>query len=72
MKEFVKAIDGLHIILKIILALPVLDGIVYGIYRICNGHVIAGILWIFLGASILWIVDIITIILSGKPTLFAQ
>ena len=71
MKSYVKTIDKLPLLVKLILALPILDGIIYGIYRICKGHVIAGILWFFLGGSILWIVDIITILTSGKPQLFA-
>ena len=71
MKSYVKTIDGLPLIVKILLALPVINGIVFGIYRICKGHVIAGILWFFLGSTILWIVDLITIITSGKPQLFA-
>ena len=37
MEEFRKFLDELPIVLKIILALPFLDGIVYGIYRICKG-----------------------------------
>ncbi len=71
MKSYVKAIDGLPLLVKILLALPVINGIVFGIYRICKGHVIAGILWFFLGSTILWIIDLITIIVSGKPQLFA-
>ena len=31
------AIDKLPWILRLIFALPVLDGIIYGIYRICSG-----------------------------------
>jgi len=68
LKEYVKFIDGLPLILKVILALPGLDGIFYGIYRICKGRIIIGILWIVLGFAILWIIDIITIILNGKVT----
>ncbi|MGI6393014.1 MAG: hypothetical protein ACOX16_05425 [Candidatus Izemoplasmatales bacterium] len=68
MKGYVKFIDGLPLILKVILALPGLDGIFYGIYRIAKGRVIIGILWIILGFAILWIIDIITIILNGKVT----
>jgi hypothetical protein len=68
LKEYVKFIDGLPLILKVILALPGLDGIFYGIYRICKGRIIIGILWIVLGIAILWIIDIITIILNGKVT----
>ncbi len=71
MKGYVKAINGLPLILKLILALPGIDGIIYGIYRIAKGRLIAGIIWIFVGATILWVVDIITILLSGKPTVFA-
>jgi hypothetical protein len=68
LKGYVKFIDGLPLILKVILALPGLDGIFYGIYRIAKGRVIIGILWIILGFAILWIIDIITIILNGKVT----
>jgi hypothetical protein len=68
LKGYVKFIDGLPLILKVILALPGLDGIFYGIYRIAKGRVIIGILWIILGFASLWIIDIITIILNGKVT----
>ena len=69
MKEFRKMIDNLPLILKIILALPAIDGIVWGIYRICKGNlpnIILGIIWIFAGAAITWILDIIFLVL-GKP-----
>ncbi len=68
MKEYVSFIDGLPLIIRLILALPGLDGFVYGIYRIAKGRIIIGILWIFLGFAILWIIDIITILLNGKVT----
>ncbi len=68
MKEYVRFIDGLPLILRLILAFPGLDGIVYGIYRIAKGRIIIGLLWIFLGFAILWIIDIITILLNGKVT----
>jgi len=71
MKEYVKTIDSLPFIIRLLLALPVLDGIVYGIYRIAKGNVIAGIIWIFVGATILWIIDIVTIVLHGKVEFFA-
>ncbi len=66
MKEYVKFIDGLPLILKVILALPGLDGIFYGIYRIAKGRLIIGILWIVLGFAILWIIDLVSVLLNGK------
>ena len=69
MKEFRKFIDSLPLILRIILALPLLDGIVYGIYRICKGNtpnVILGIIWIFAGTAITWIVDLVFLLLGKK------
>ena len=78
MKDLVKAYDNLPWIVKIILALPVLDGIAWGIYRIAKGLdkndlvlIIVGIIWIFAGIFILWVVDLISIILYKKPVLFA-
>lgn len=78
MKELVKTFDGLPWILKLILALPVLDGLCWGIYRVAKGLskkdnllIIVGLIWIFAGAAILWIIDLVTIILYKKPTVFA-
>ncbi len=70
MKEYVKFIDGLPLILKVILALPALDGIFYGIYRIAKGRVIAGIIWIVLGFFVLWIIDIYHLLTTGKVQLY--
>lgn len=74
---FVKAVDGLPWILKLILALPGLD-VIYGIYRLVKGIVkkdlvltIAGLVWIFAGWAILWIIDIVTVILNKKITVLA-
>jgi len=72
MKSFVKAMDGLSKIVKIILALPFLD-IVWVVYRLIKsiskkntlGIVLAILLLIF-GIPFLWLIDIITIIISNK------
>ena len=69
MNEFRKAIDELPLIVKIILALPFIDGIIYGIYRICRGDTVAvilGVVWIFIGSTVGWILDIVFLAL-GKP-----
>jgi len=72
MKDYIKTIDGLPLIVKIILALPFADWIVYGLYRIAKGKLIIGILWILLGWTILWIIDIVTLVLYGKITFLAD
>jgi len=66
MKDYIKFIEGLPFIVKLIFALPILDGILYGIYRIAKGSIILGIIWIFVGAAILWIIDLISVIVNGK------
>lgn len=66
MKAYVKFIDGLPWIVKLILALPGLDGIFYGIYRIAKGKVILGLIWIFLGFAVLWIIDLFSVITEKK------
>ena len=75
MKDFIKAIDNLPWIVKLILCIPALD-IVWAIYRIIKGletkntvMLIAGILWIFPGAAFLWIWDIVTTFLYKHPKL---
>lgn len=69
---FISAMDDLPLIVKIILCIPALD-IIWAIYRIIKGvstkntlMLIIGILWIIPGAAFLWLVDLISIILTGK------
>ena len=71
MKDYIKFIDSLPFILKLIFAFPVLDGLFYGIYRIAKGKVILGLIWIFVGATIFWIIDIYSILVHGKVKYFA-
>ncbi len=78
MKDIVNFFDGLPWIVKIILALPMIDGIAWGIYRIAKGldkkdtvMVIAGVVWIVAGFFILWVIDLFTIITQKKPTVLA-
>lgn len=68
----IKAMDDLPLVLKIILALPGLD-IVWAIYRIvkgvCKGKIITllvGIVWLFAGTTVCWVLDIIFLVLTGK------
>lgn len=72
MKDFVKAMDKLPKLVKILLALPVLD-IVWAIYRLCRSGakkhtlgVVLAVVMIVVCASLFWLVDIITIILDDK------
>jgi hypothetical protein len=71
MRAWVKFLDDLPLIGKIIFALPGIDGIAYGLYRIGKGRLIVGLLWIFLGFAILWIIDLVSIILNGKVSFLA-
>ncbi|MFA5765729.1 MAG: hypothetical protein WC929_06280 [Bacilli bacterium] len=72
MVKYINFFDKLPFILKLFFALPVLDGIFYGIYRLGKGQIAAGIVWIIFGTVILWIVDIYTICKVGKVTVFAH
>ena len=73
----VAAFDNLPWIVKLIFALPGLD-FIWGIYRVIKGlsqgkllMTIIGFIWIFVGAAIFWIIDIICVILYKKPTVCA-
>lgn len=70
MKDYIKFIDGLPWIIKLIFAFPGLDGIIYGIYRIAKGNLILGIIWIILGIPLLWIIDLYSVIKHGKVKYF--
>ena len=75
MKNFIKMINDLPKLVKIILCIPCLD-IIWAIYRIVKGIdtkntvlLVLGILWIIPGAAFAWAVDLITTILYDKPIL---
>lgn len=75
MKQFVKAMNDLPFILKLILCIPALD-IIWAVYRIVKGitkeslvQIIVGVLWIVPGAVFLWLVDIICVLLYKKVPL---
>jgi hypothetical protein len=77
MRDIVKAFDGLPWIIKLILALPFIDGLAWGIYRIAKGVsqnngllIIIGIIWVFVGFFLLWVIDLFSVIVHGKPIYF--
>ena len=71
MKDFIKAIDNLPWIVKLILCIPVLD-IVWTIYRLVKsidaqntlGIVVSIILFFF--APFVWLIDLICVIVNKK------
>lgn len=72
MASFVKAMDDLPLIVKIILALPMID-IIWVVYRIIKSAsresvfgLILGVILLIVGLPFLWLVDIITLIVSNK------
>ena len=69
MAEFRKWMDSLPLWLKIIFALPMIDGIMYGLYRIFKGdvpNIVLGIIWIAVGTCVTWILDIVFLLWKGK------
>lgn len=78
MDSFVKSMDGLPRIVKILLCLPIVD-IIWAIYRILgaikNGNVlrlVLGILWIAFGGTVGWILDLVWIILFNHIFWFKE
>ena len=77
MKNLVKSFDKMPWIVKLLLCLPVLN-ITWAIYRIAKGSstnntamLIAGIVWIFVGSTVLWIVDLVCTIVYKQPNILA-
>ena len=75
MKELIKQIEALPLIVKIILAIPALD-IIWGIYRIVKGvdanntaAIIIGIVLLFV--PFMWLIDIVMILLKGNVWSYA-
>ncbi len=67
-KDFVKLVEGLNLILKVILFL-FLGNFIGGIYRICKGQLLFGIIWIFL-PGVANVIDLVCILLYGNPKFF--
>ncbi|HKL84616.1 MAG TPA: hypothetical protein VJZ48_04025 [Bacilli bacterium] len=70
--EFVKAMDKLPLIVKIILAIPMLD-VIWVIYRLVKSlaknntiGIVLAVVLLFVGIPFLWIVDMIFLVLNGK------
>lgn len=78
MQEFLRAVDGLPLVVKVILCIPVLD-IFYSICRVVKGVVKGDILWIVLGvltvfpgAFFMWLLDLIWVLLKGHGILMGE
>lgn len=76
MKDFIRSFDQLPLVVKIILALPMID-IVWVIYRIVKSvanentlGIVLGVLLLVIGIPFLWLVDIITLAVSDKVLWF--
>lgn len=74
--HFVKWMDGNSLLLKIILAIPALD-ILWVVYRLIKSieakktlEVVLAVLLIVIGIPFLWLVDIVTLVLSKKVLWF--
>ena len=72
MGRFIKEMDNLPIILKVILAIPMLD-IVWVIYRIVRSinnnsifGIVLGVILLVVGIPFLWLIDIITLLITDK------
>ena len=72
MKDIIKAVDNLPLIVKIILALPGL-AVVWAIYRLLRSlekkntlGIVLAIVLIFADLTFFWVIDLICLLLNGK------
>ena len=72
MKDFISAMDNLPMWAKILLAIPMLD-VVWVVYRLCKSieskntlNILLAVILIVIGIPFLWLVDIISLILTDK------
>ena len=71
-KDIIKFVDDLPDVVKLILCIPVLN-IVFSVYKLCRSIESQNVLWIVLGvltiipgASFMWLVDLICLLLNKK------
>lgn len=71
-KDIIKFVDGLDDIFKLILCIPVLN-IVFSVYKLCRSiesenplWIVLGVLTIFPGASFMWLVDLVCLLVNKK------
>lgn len=76
MSSFLKAIDSLPKLVKILLAIPLLD-IIWVVYRLALSiekkstlGIVLAVILIIVGIPFLWLVDIITLIVDDKVLWF--
>ena len=72
MKDFIKTMDNLPLLVKLILALPALD-IIWNVVRLLKSvaknnvvGIVLSLVLIFVGAPFMWLIDMICIVLKGK------
>lgn len=72
MKDLIKSFDKLPYIVKLILCIPALD-IVWSVYKLCRSltknntlGIVLGILTIIPGATFMWLVDLVSLLLFKK------
>lgn len=72
MKGLIKTLDNLPLIVKLILCIPLLD-IVWSVYKLCRSitknnvlGIILAVLTIVPGAAFIWLIDLLTLLFTGK------
>ena len=72
MSGYIKWLDGAPKWLKVVFCLPGL-GLIWGLYRLFKSlrtknvlHIVLGVVMLLLCPSVFWVVDLITVLLSGK------
>lgn len=58
-------------LVHILCALPLVDGVFYGLYRIAKGHYFSGVVWFVFGAVIGWIFDLAALFFK-KPLIMSK
>jgi hypothetical protein len=66
LERFVESYENLPLWVRLVLALPGLNGLSGGLYRFALKRSLLGLVWLLLGGLFLWPIDLASLLVFGR------